>query len=128
MQKSIFMDKYPIYSLTINKSETKMTNVPQIIEHFKGKIEAHPIATLIAVFDNYAYTKAQNGEIMEGLKDAQSVIFCFGPAIPNTKILAVRPRSIGVCELEDAFVIEFIEPPKEEIYNIMESWVKEIIA
>ena len=54
----------------------------------------------------------------------QNLIFCFGPAIPNTKILAVRPRSIGIAELEDKFVIEFIEAPKEQIHQIMEEWTK----
>lgn len=124
MEKSIFMDKYPVYTLKINKSETSMQNVPQIIEYLKAKIEAHPIATLIGVFDHYSHTKALGGEIMEGLKDAQNVIFCFGPAIPNTKILAARPRSIGICELEDSFIIEFIEAPKEELHALMESWAK----
>jgi hypothetical protein len=128
MQKSIFMDKYPVYTLQVNKSETTMTSVPQIVEYLKAKIEAHPIATLIAVFDHYAHTKALNGPIMEGLKDAQNVIFCFGPAIPDTKILAARPRSIGICELEDAFIIEFIEAPKEELHVLMESWAKGIAA
>lgn len=63
---------------------------------------------------------------MEGLLDAQNVVFCFGPAIPNTKIVAVRPRSVAICELENAFVIEFIEAPKEEMHALMETWAKEL--
>ncbi len=63
---------------------------------------------------------------MEGLKNAQNIIFCFGPAIPNTKILAARPRSIGICEFDDHFIIEFIEAPKEELHALMESWAKEL--
>ena len=127
MKKSIFMDKYPVYSLTLQKSELPYTNVPEIIEYFKQKIEAHPIAKFIAIFDHYSHTKSLDGPIMEGLKDAQNILFCFGPAIPNTKILAARPRSIGVCELEDAFVVEFIEAPKEELHTLMETWVKDLI-
>lgn len=127
MQKTIFMDKYPLYSLLIQKSETGYENVGQIIAYFKEKISAHPIAKFIAVFDHYAHTKSLGGEIMAGLKDAQNIIFCFGPMIPNTKIVAVRPRSIAVCELEDSFIIEFLEAPKEEMHALMESWAKALV-
>jgi hypothetical protein len=126
MQKTIFMDKYPVYTLTLDKSEITYKNVDEIVAYFKSKIEAHPIAQFIAVFDHYSHTKALNGTIMEGLLDAQNVIFCFGPAIQNTKIVAVRPRSVAICELERAFVIEFIEAPKEEMHALMETWAKEL--
>ena len=126
MKKTIFMDKYPVYSLELLKTEVEVKNVPEIIEYFKAKIEAHPIATFIAIFDHYSHTKGLNGPIMEGMKDAQNIIFCFGPAIPNTKILAARPRSIGVSELEDRFVIDFIEAPKEQLHDLMESWAKNL--
>ncbi len=126
MKKTIFMDKYPVYTLSLLKSETTYKTVPEIAAYFQAKIEAHPIARFIAVFDHYAHTKGLNGEIMEGLRDAQNVIFCFGSAIPNTKILAVRPRSIGICEFDDSFIIEFIEAPKEEMHALMETWAKEL--
>ncbi|RLA77520.1 MAG: hypothetical protein DRG78_17270 [Epsilonproteobacteria bacterium] len=126
MKKEIFMDKYPVYSLELLKTEVKQENVPEIIEYFKAKIEAHPIAKFIAVFDHYSHTISLDGPIMEGMKDAQNVIFCFGPAIPNTKILAARPRSIGICELEDRFVIDFIEAPKEQLHDLMETWAKDL--
>jgi hypothetical protein len=124
MKKTQFMDKYPVHSLELQKSNIKQTNIVEIIEYFKAKIQAHPIAKFIAVFDHYAHTKELNGEINPSIIDAQNLIFCFGPAIPNTKILAVRPRSIGIAELEDKFVIEFIEAPKEQIHQIMEEWAK----
>ena len=124
MKKTKFMDKYPVYSLELQKSNIKQTNIVEIIEYFKAKIQAHPIAKFIAVFDHYAHTKELNGEINPSIIDAQNLIFCFGPAIPNTKILAVRPRSIGIAELKDKFVIEFIEAPKEQIHQIMEEWAK----
>ena len=126
MQKTIFMDKYPVFTLTLDKSEIRYKNVGEIVAYFKAEIEAHPIAQFIAVFDHYSHTKALNGAIMEGLLDAQNVVFCFGPAIPNTKIVAVRPRSVAICELENAFVIEFIEAPKEEMHALMETWAKEL--
>ncbi len=124
MTKSIFMEKYPIYSLELLKSEVQQKSVEEIIEYFKVKIEAHPIAKFIAIFDHYTHTKNLDGTIVDGLLDAQNIIFCFGAAIPNTKILAARPRSIGVCEFEDKFIIEFIEAPKEELSQVMENWSK----
>lgn len=124
MKKSIFMDKYPVYSYELLKSEIKYTTTDEIVEYFKSKIEAHPIAAYIATFDHYTHTKNLNGEINPTIKDAKNIIFCFGPAIPNTTVIAVRPRSIGVVKLEDKFVIEFMEAPKEQIHETMEKWTK----
>ena len=124
MKKTIFMDKYPVYSLELLKTEVNVENIPQILEYFKTKIDTHPIAQFIATFDHYTHTKSLDGPMIEGLQDAQNIIFCFGQAIPNTKILAARPRSIGVCEFEDRFVIDFLEAPKEQLHDLMESWAK----
>ena len=124
MKKTMFMDKYPVFSLELTKDEASVKNTQEVVSYFKEKIENHSIAKFIAVFDHYTHTKNLEGEILEGLIDAQNVVFCFGAAIPNTKILAARPRSIGICEFEDKFVIDFIEAPKEELHNLMESWAK----
>lgn len=124
MKKTMLMEKYPVFTLELLKSEVEVKNIEEILAYFKEKIESHPIAKYIAIFDHYSHTKSLNGPIMEGLLDAQNIIFCFGPAIPNTKIVAVRPRSIGICELEDRFIIEFMEAPKEELHDLMESWAK----
>ena len=127
MEKTVFMDKYPIYSLTLFKKELHYKSMTEMVAYFKEKVSTHPIAHFIAIFDHYAHTKALNGEILEGLKDVQNIVFCFGSAIPNTKIVAVRPRSIGICEFEDSFVIEFMEAPKEELHTVMQAWVKALI-
>lgn len=124
MKKTIFMDKYPVYTLELDKSEVTQENTTEILEYFKQKIDAHPIAQFIAIFNHYSHTKVLNGEINPDILDAQNIIFCFGPAIPNTKILAARPRSIGIAELQDKFVIEFLEAPKEQLHDLMESWTK----
>ncbi len=124
MKKTIFMDKYPVYSLELHKSEMSLKTTQEVVNYFKEKIEAHPIAKFIAIFDHYTHTKNLGGEIMDGLCDAYNVVFCFGAAIPNTKILAARPRSIGICEFEDKFIIEFLEAPKEELHSVMENWAK----
>lgn len=128
MKKTLFLDQYPVHSLTLMKEELQYKRMSQIVDYFKEKINADSVAHFIAIFDHYAHTKALGGEIMEGLLDVQNIIFCFGQAIPNTKIIAVRPRSIGICEFEDRFVIEFMEAPKEEIHTIMQLWTKALIA
>lgn len=127
MKKTVFMDKYPVYSIELMKNELKISTTKEIVEFFKAKIEAHPIAKFIAIFDHYSHTKALDGQMVEGLLDAQNIVFCFGQAIPNTKMLAVRPRSIGVCEFADKFVVDFMEPPKEELYGVMQGWVKDLL-
>ena len=127
MIQTTFMDKYPINSLEINKNKTKLTSVDEIIDYYKNKIVAHPIATFISIFDHYEHTKSIDGEISEDIKDAKNIIFCFGSAIPNSKILAVRPRSIGVVELEESFMIEFMDAPKESIQELLVLWSEELI-
>jgi len=124
MKKIIFMDRYPIYSLELSKEEMRISSMDEVVAYFKDKIEKHPIAKFIALFDHYAHTKALNGEIADGILDARNIIFCFGPSIPNTKVLALRPRSIGICEFKDKIVIEFMEAPREEIHQIMQEWAK----
>lgn len=126
MKKTILLEKYPVHTLELKKTEIKQKDVLAIIEYFKEKIEAHPIAKFIAIFDHYAHTQSLEGEINPQIKDAKNIVFCFGAAIPNTKILAVRPRSIAVAELEDSFVIEFMEAPIDKLQEVMQSWAKEL--
>jgi hypothetical protein len=127
MTKTILMDKYPIFSLEINKSETTFCSVDEIIEHLKGLVDNHPVAKFIAIFDHYAHTLSMDdGVVSEEIKDAKNLIFCFGKQLPSTKILAVRPRSIGVSELENSFVIDFLEVPNEQLHIVTEDWAKSI--
>ena len=127
MRKSIFMEKYPVCSITIEKNETDYKNVDEIILHLKSLVDEHKIAKYIAIFDHYSHTTSLGGDINPDIKDAKNLVFCFGPAIPNTKILAARPRSFGICELEDSFEIDFLEAPKEQLTELMVSWVKSIL-
>ena len=124
MTQSTFMDKYPLNTLEVKKSETNLTTIDEIISYFQVKIEAHPIATFISIFDHYTHTFALKGAINPDIKDAKNIIFCFGAAIPNTKILAVRPRSIAIAEMKDSFIIEFMDTPKEPLTEIMQKWSK----
>ncbi|DAB33333.1 MAG: hypothetical protein PWQ42_393 [Sulfurospirillum sp.] len=126
MKKSVFMETYPICSIELQKDECRFQNVDGVLAFFKEKIDNHPKATFISLFDHFNHTKNINGEVEEGMKDAKNIIFCFGPAIPSSKPLAVRPRSFGVCEYEDRFHIDFLEAPNKPIQDILESWVLEL--
>ncbi|MFA6192075.1 MAG: DUF6858 family protein [Sulfurimonas sp.] len=122
MTKTILMDRYPVFTLALHKDEIEQKTVSEIIQYFKDKVDEHPVAKFIAIFNHYEHTKDLNGEINNEILDAQNIIFCFGAAIPNTKILAVRPRSIGVAELENKFVIEFMEVPNEKLHTVVGTW------
>jgi hypothetical protein len=127
MKKTIFMEKYPIFSYEINKNETSYKNVNEIIQYLKELIESHPVAVYISVFDHYEHTSSmEDGVIAEDIKDAKNLIFCFGKQLPSSKILAVRPRSIGVCESEDSFIVDFLEVPNEQLHETTIKWIKSI--
>jgi hypothetical protein len=126
MQQMILNEKYPVFVLDIFKNETTYTNAKDIIRFFKTKIENHPICKYIGEFDHYEHTKAINGEIAEGIKDCQLVLFCFGSKLPNGKIAAARPRSISVTEYDDKFEISFLEAPALIANEVMEGWMKEL--
>jgi len=127
MQKVIFKEKYPVFTTEILKKETRFKHTDEIIEHLKTKVEKHPISSFITVFDHCSHTKCLDGySIAQGMTDAKNLIFCFGKEIPTPKVLAVRPRSIGICEFEDRFEINFLEAPKEALQKVMENWIEEL--
>ena len=128
MTKTVFMEKYPVFSLEIKKDETTYESVDEIIEYLKGLIDTHPIAIFISIFDHYTHTSSlASGEISPDIKNAKNLIFCFGKQILNTKILAVRPRSIGICELQSSFTIDLLEAPNEQLHKTIEKWAKSIV-
>jgi len=125
MKQSIFKEKYSVFTLELDKNEIDEKSCSEIIAKLKEKIEAHPVAKFIALFDHYAHTSSlDDAQINPEIKDVQNIIFCFGKEIPTTKVAAIRPRSIGVCELEDKFIIEFMEAPNEAGQKTMEEWAK----
>ncbi|OQX75127.1 MAG: hypothetical protein B6D59_00275 [Campylobacteraceae bacterium 4484_4] len=125
MKQTIFKEKYPIFTLEIGKEETDKKSVDEIIAYFKEKIDAHPVAVYIGTFDHYAHTSSlPEHKINPQIKDVKNIIFCFGAEIPDTKVAAIRPRSIGVSDIGDAFVVDFMEAPNEKANAFMEEWAK----
>lgn len=127
MRQTLLMEKYPVYDLDIDKSETTCTSVDDILDRLKAKIDGHPKVAYIATFDHYSHTTSIDGTIAEEIKDARNIVFCFGVALPNAHVLAVRPRSIGVADLGDRFHITFMEPPMEVATKEMEAWCRGLI-
>ena len=127
MKQSIFKEKYPIFTLEITKDECKFANVPAILDFLAAQIDAHAKAVNIARFDHYSHTKNINGEINPAILDAQNIILCFGMQLPSAEPVAVRPRSIGVTEFADKFVVNFMEAPNPIANETMEAWVKQLV-
>jgi len=127
MKQITVMEKYPVFTIQIEKSETTYSSVDEIIAYLKAQIEAHPIAVYIGVFDHYTHTSnLEVGEIAPNIKDAKNLICCFGKALPKPEVMAVRPRSFGVADMGESFVVSFMEAPNPEANSAMENWVKAI--
>ncbi|MGB0130967.1 DUF6858 family protein [Chlorobium sp.] len=127
MIQTLLQEKYPIYTLELGKTETSCRSVDAILARFKEKIDANPVIKYIGVFDHFAHTSSlPEGVIAPGIRDAKNIMFCFGKEIPHPGVLAVRPRSIGVTELENSFVITFLEAPNPAANEAMEAWTKQL--
>ena len=127
MKKINYKDMYPVYVKEIALEETKINNVGEICRFFVDKINAHPFANYIGIFDHYAHTKnIEGGEIAENILEAKDFLFCFGKKLLDSKVLAVRPRSIGICKTNSHFVISFLEPPNPALIETMTSWINDL--
>lgn len=126
MKQKIFKEKYHIFEIVFSKEELSYNSVDEIITALKEKIDASDIIAYISTFNQYDHTVSIKGDINPSIKEAKNIIFCFGKEIPTPEVLAVRPRSIGVVELEDSFVVNFLEAPNEQANVAMENIVKSL--
>jgi hypothetical protein len=124
MKQTLLQEKYPIFVAEISKDETRYQTVEALVDYYKGKIAENPKVHFIGVFDHYAHTTKIGGPIVEGMSAAVDIIFCFGFAIPTPQMLAVRPRSIGIADMGDKFVISFMEAPMQPANEAMEAWTR----
>ena len=122
MKQLHFQEKYPITVMDIAKTETNYATVDAIVDYFKTCITNTPRVSYIATFDHLAHTKAIGGDIAPGIQAAVNVVFCFGHALPNPQVLAVRPRSIGIADLGDRFVVSFMDAPMKPANDAMQAW------
>lgn len=123
MKQMLLQAKYPIFVTEIGKAETVCQTTDAVVDYLKEKIFAHPQAQFIGVFDHYAHTRKIGGEIAPDIREAVDVMFCFGFALPDPQVLAVRPRAIGVADMGDRYVLSFLEAPMQPANILMEDWV-----
>ena len=127
MKEITVLEKYPVFTIEISKNETSYKSVDEVLRYLKNKIDAHPIAAYIGEFDHYTHTSSlEEGKISEDIKNAKNIICCFGKVLPKPEVLAVRPRSIGVAEMAESFVVSFLEAPNKDANNAMVNWVEGI--
>jgi len=125
MKEIKFKDKYPLFVFEVLKTQTSKKGVEEILNYLKKRVEEHPVATFIGFFDHYTHTKSlEEGKVDPTILDAKNIIFCFGKELLKPEVLGVRPRSIGVVELEDRFVLSFLEAPNPQANLAMQEWVK----
>ena len=122
MKQTLLQEKYPIFVAEIGKNETTYQSVDELVTYYQARIAENPKVQFIGVFDHYAHTRKIEGPIVEGMTAAVDIIFCFGFAIPTPQMLAVRPRSIGIADMGDKFVISFLEAPMQPANQAMEAW------
>ena len=128
MKEIILFEKYPVFTFEIARTETSYKNIDEVFAYLKSKIDAHPIATYIGEFDHYAHTAGlEEGKIAPEIKNAKNLLCCFGKVLPKPEVLAVRPRSIGVAEMEECFVVSFLEAPNPDANAAMQKWVEGIM-
>ncbi len=128
MKKQQLQDVYPILSIEIKKEDCIKKTVKDILNTLKEKIDIHPVAQFITIFDYFSHTKKiDDSIILPTMTDAQIIIFCFGKKLENPLQLAVRPRSIGVVGDDEKFVISFLVSSNSVFNDTMERWVKNLI-
>ena len=91
-----FQDKYPIFTADIEKSGCIYADLPALTAYFKNCIRQEPKVQYLGEFDHLAHTRAIGGDVNPAIAGAINLVFCFGFALPDPKVLAVRPRS-GRC-------------------------------
>lgn len=128
MHYALFMDQYPVYTLELAKSDCNFTSVDDIITELDQKLATDPNASKIGIFDHFAHTRSiADGEIAANILAAKLLIFCFGLKLPSPQAMAPRPRSFGVCELPDRFVVTFMKAPNPAMDATMQRWAQELV-
>lgn len=127
MKKINLMDKYPVFTKEILKTNTKIKNTDEFINVLKKKIENNKMVKYIATFDHFEHTKELDWDITEWIIAWKILIFCFWHELLNPLTLAVRPRNIAIVELQDRFIVSFLEAPKEKANDKKISWILEHI-
>lgn len=126
LKKEVIEGRYPVSTLEIGKPGA-YADADAVVEAILRRIEEHPKARLIAVFDHLEHTWEIGGDIAPEVIAARHVIFCLGLNLPGPTAMALRPHAIAVTELRDRFVINFMETPAAEVNDTMARWVLSLV-
>lgn len=122
MKQLHFQEKYPVTIVDVSKSETRFRDVEEIAEYFRSCIADTPLTRYIGTFDHYGHTVEIGGEIDPAIRAATNVLFCFGYTLASPNVLSVRPRSIGIADMGEHFVVSFMDAPMKPANDAMQSW------
>lgn len=129
MQKLMLKNTYPVFSQRVDKAASGFASLSEVMNRLKQRVGEHKVACLIGEFDHYAHTSAlPDGQIDPSMIAAGNLIFCFGKELPQPQMLAVRPRTIGVAEYADHFIVSYMEAPMPAANEAMQQWVSELAA
>ena len=127
MTQITIQQQCPVNVEEIAFNETSYQNVDEIINMLKAKIDADPNITYITTFDHHDYTVSlPHGKIAPGITAAKNLLFCFGPMIPNPYMMALKPRSMGITQTSEGFIIAFAEAPLPIANTTMTEWAQGI--
>lgn len=124
MNRVHVLNRYPILTEEIAKSDTPLRNVDEILDQLRRRVTTDRHTALIGVFDHYGHTVRLGGQIHPEVQDAKEIVFCYGPALPDVELMALRPRAICVADLGNRFVVSFLEGPGEETNQVLAGWVE----
>jgi hypothetical protein len=127
MKHNLLEDKFTIFKLEIDKSETRFKTAQERVNNFKRLIDEHKLTCFIGEFDHCSHTKGlDNSEIKDEIVNERNVVFCFGTKLPAPEVLAVRSGSIGTEATETGFTISFVEAPMVTANETIESWIRNV--
>ncbi len=127
MEEQVRHERYPMLVLDLSKKETDLRSVDEIIAHLKERVDKHRWSRFIASFDHYAHTRSlAEGQVDHRILSAKNLVFCFGLALPDPRALGLRPRSIGVCELHDRFVLSYMQAPMPVANTVVVNWLNSL--
>jgi len=128
MLKKHLQNTYPIFYINIKKNNCKFIKIENISNFLKEEISKHPIASFIACFDHCNHTNnIEEKEMSQDIIGAKIISFCFGKKLTDPLQLSIRPRSIGIAETKENFIISCLESPNSQTNEIMQKWIKSLI-
>ncbi|MEJ2622577.1 MAG: hypothetical protein P8163_20715 [Candidatus Thiodiazotropha sp.] len=128
MQQVVKEIALPVFSLQIDANECRFDTIEQIVAYFESEISAHKAVEFIATFDHKKHTsELPEGQLADGIVAAYNLVFCFGFTLQTPDQLACRPRSIGICQMNDQIIVSFLEAPMPVANALMEKWAKSLL-